>query len=193
LTAKKAAVAIFLAIVVLVGSFEVGSRAGQTRGRRLGFRQGQASYTAGALSEIEKARGQRPATHLVENLLAEPAGTASDARPIEIEGQLSSGPTRWVKGNTYIVGQEFSADRLEDALQAQEFLTQNGVPTELVRLPGGAMQLLTTQGYNRKDPTQRQMADELLAKVHRIGERYFAAGGGYRLRGYFKTRTENTW
>jgi len=62
-----------------------------------------------------------------------------------------------------------------------------------VRLPGGAIQLITKQGYNQKDSTQRQLAENLLEREHRIGREYFASGGGYRLEGYFKTLKGVTW
>jgi len=63
----------------------------------------------------------------------------------------------------------------------------------LVRLSNGATQLITTQGYNRRDPTQHQMADQLLEKTRTLGAQYYAAGGGYKLEGYFKSLKSDTW
>ncbi len=192
LTTKSASIAVFAALVVILGTFGVGRWIGEKSGFKSGYATGRESYAAGAASDIELARNQPPATHLVEGLLEERREPVGGPESASGRGGAAD-QTRWVKGNDYIVAQEFLADRRDDALRAQEFLGRRGVPTELIRLPNKRLQLMTTQGYNRKDAVQRRLGDDLLAKVHAAGEKYFSAGGGYRLKGYFKTRKGDTW
>ena len=63
----------------------------------------------------------------------------------------------------------------------------------MVIQPGGSTQLITTQGFNRKDPAQKQMASAALEELHKIGKRFYAQGGGYKLEGYFKTLKGDGW
>jgi hypothetical protein len=185
---------VFVLLVIVFGSFEVGRRFGDRMGFRRGHVAGRASYSADALSEIEAARRQPPATHLLDPLRADAAGdrAAAEALPGAPVANSSGQPT-WVRGYTYIVVQEFSAGRRRDARQAQAFLAEHDLETEIVEYPSGAIQLITTQGYNRRDPTQRRLADQLQERVHQLGAQYFAAGGGYRLEGYFKSLKGDAW
>ena len=192
-TSVTAAVALFAGLVVVLGAFELGRSSGDEDGFRQGYAAGRESYATAAMSEIEAARSQPPAASLLSGLLEEPQDNEAPADTGTDEVSAESTQPRWIRGYTYIVAQEFSPGSLGGARQAQEFLARHGVATELVRYPSGVIQLLTTQGYNHKDPAQRQMANELLKKVHTIGAEYFAAGGGYKLEGYFKTLKNDTW
>ena len=91
------------------------------------------------------------------------------------------------------MAQEFTAGHADSARQAKAFLDGRGITTELVQYPSGSVQLITTQGYNRNDPTQRRLADELLNKVRAAGAEFFAQGGGYKLEGYFKTLKQDSF
>ena len=99
----------------------------------------------------------------------------------------------WVRDQTYIVVQEFPAANVEKARHAREFLGQRGVNTELVSLNNDTTLLIATQGYNHKDPAQKRLAEQLLEKVRTIGTQYYAAGGGYKLEGYYKTLKRDNW
>ena len=63
----------------------------------------------------------------------------------------------------------------------------------MVIQPRGSIQLITTQGFNRRDAAQKQMAAAALEEVHKIGKRFYAQGGGYKLKGYFKTLKGDAW
>ncbi|MCH8146823.1 MAG: hypothetical protein IH987_02380 [Planctomycetes bacterium] len=63
----------------------------------------------------------------------------------------------------------------------------------MVIQPRGSIQLITTQGFNRRDPAQKQMAAAALEEVHKIGKLFYAQGGGYKLKGYFKTLKGDAW
>lgn len=192
-TSKTAAVAFFVAVVLLVGVFETGRRSGYNAGLGAGYQKGRASYAAQAISEIEAARSQPPATHLVSELVetAEVGPARVETVVDEKRGEL--GQPQWIRGYTYIVAQEFSPPGTAAAAKAQEFLAEHGIATASVRYDSGSIQLITTQGYNHKDPTQKRMANELLRKLHAVGAKYYAAGGGYRLDGYFKTFKGDRW
>ncbi len=188
----SAGVAVFAAMALLVVAFEVGRRSGTTDGFRRGHAAGRDSYAAEAVSEIAQARQQPPATRLVGTLLddAEAGPTASDS----VGGPSTASPrSKWIRENTYVVVQEFGVGRRGDALRAKAFLAERGIATEIVMYPRGTMQLVTAQGYDRSDSTQRQLADELKRKVREFGAAYFAGGGGYRLEGYFKTLKTEDW
>ena len=185
----------FIAAVGLIASFELGSRLGHGRGLKTGYEAGRASYAAEAASEIEVARAQPPATHLVSRLLEDPA-------PAEVPGEANRERKNarvpqtpgWIRDYTYIVAQEFTAGRLDDARQAREYLAEHGIPTAFIRgSGGGAVQLITEQGYNHGDPTQKRIAEELLKRIHDAGASYYAQGGGYKLKGYYKTLKSDTW
>ena len=94
---------------------------------------------------------------------------------------------------TYIVAQEFAPGREEDARRAGAFVGERGIAVDIVRLDGGAMQLITLQGYNHKDAAQKKLADELLKKQRAAGAEYFASGGGYKLEGYYRTLKRDKW
>ena len=192
-TSVTAAVAVFLMLAAVLATFELGSRYGFRDGLRVGHEAGRASYAAETMSEIEVARRQPPATELVGSLLE--AGPAPILPPSNAATSppATSPPTSWIRDYTYIVAQEFASGRDDDARQAREFLDKHGISTAVVRLPNGATQLITTQGYNHKDPTQKRMAQQLLEKEHRIGADYYAGGGGYRLKGYFKSLKGDAW
>lgn len=190
-SSTAAAIAVFVGMAIVLAAFELGSRSGYHDGLRVGHEAGRTSYAAEAVSEIEMARSQPAATHLVRSLLADEGAAAPD----EIGDGTIADPkeTTWIRGYTYIVAQEFAADHEEDARHAQRYLGEKGVATAAVTLPGGAIQLITSEGYNHKDPTQKRIAEQLLEKVHRIGVLYYSGGGGYRLEGYFKTLRGENW
>lgn len=199
LTSGTAAIALFAALVVIVATFAWGNHRGKQAGLRAGYESGRTSYEAATVDEIEAARNQPAATYLVGSLIEPPpgdtAGRTSDdpaAVPAETASDWGSAP-KWISGYDYIVVQEFSARNAASAEAAQEFLARYGVSAHRVEFESGAVQLITTRGFNRKDPAQRRMAGRLLKKIHTVGTEYFAAGGGYRLEGYFKTLKRDQW
>jgi len=196
-TSTTAAVALFVTMVMLVATFELGSRSGHRKGLRVGYDRGRESYAAEAIGEIEAARAQPPATHLVGNLLAEPRATPADPAPIQgaaaPTASPAAAPSGWIRGHTYIVAQEFAAERPEDAEKARAFLAEHGIETEPVPLKSGAIQLITRQGFNHADPGQKSIAAQLMEKIRSVGGKYFAGGGGYKLEGYFKALKTDQW
>lgn len=192
-TSTTAAVALFVAMAILVAAFELGSRSGHRKGLAVGYEVGRESYAADAMGEIEAARAEPPATHLVESLLDEPKLTPVEAAGSRGQAAATVAPSGWIDGHTYIVAQEFATDRPADAEKAQAFLADHGIETDLVQLRSGAIQLITMQGYNHADPSQKKIAAQLLEKIRTIGAKYYTGGGGYKLEGYFKTLKGENW
>ena len=190
-SSTAAGIDVFVGMAILLVAYEWGTGSGYADGWRIGHEDGRASYAAEAVSEIELARSQPPATHLVSGLLA--GGGAAETAELGGKAIVDPEEQTWIRGYTYIVAQEFAADREEDAGHARLFLDEKGIPTAMVTLPGGAVQLITSEGYNHKDPTQKRIAEQLLEKVRRIGAQYYADGDGYRLNGYFKTLKSENW
>jgi hypothetical protein len=214
-TSLTAAIALFAVAIVLIGAFALGRQSGDRQGFKRGYDAGRVSFGAGPASEVDAARSQPPATHVVSGLLEDtkegPSKPGKAALPrttketppkttvsADLAVPASEAPTearqaKWIRGHTYVVAQEFAAGRADDAGRAQEFLAQNGVAAEVVRNRSGAIQVIAAQGYDRDNPTQREMADQLLKKVQALGAKYFAAGGGYKMQGYFKTLKGDSW
>lgn len=189
LTSTRAAIALFLGLTTLLIAFEIGNR----RGFDDGVIAGRASYTAETASEIDLAREQKPATHIVAGLLDDLVGTEPATQVVGKTDSATGAKTSWIRDYTYIVAQEFSSGQPESAREARAFLAKHGVETAMVIQPGGSIQLITTQGFNRRDAAQKKMAATALEEVHKIGERFYAQGGGYKLKGYFKTLKGDGW
>ncbi len=187
-----AAGVVFVFLVVLLGLFEWGRQSGLADGKRLGFAQGRASYEADAMDEIQQARMQPASTHLVESLLRD-AEKPGAGKLNEAPDPSGKSQPKWVRGFTYVVAQEFSAGSDGDAERARDFLLDHGVPTAVVALPTGGIQLITIQGYNHYDRSQKQLGEKLLEKVQGVGTMYYAEGGRYRFDGYFRTLKKNAW
>ena len=192
-TSMTAAVAVFTALAMVVAAFELGGHLGFRDGVRIGHEAGRNSYAAETLSDIEAARREPPATYLVSNLMDSPPENGGSLKETSAREAGSGGQPQWIRDYTYIVAQEFAADRLDNVEPAREFLAKHGILTTTVRLANGAVQSITTQGYNHKDPTQKRVAERLLEKEHQVGAKYYAAAGGYRLKGYFKTLKGDGW
>lgn len=197
LTSVTSAIALFIGLVVLFGIYELGRQSGRRIGFQAGHAAGRVSSANEMATDVEAARAQPPATHIVSGLLKEPttktASRSGAAPSTSGSPAASAGSTAWLTGYTYVVAQEFAPGRDEDARRAQEFLVQHGIETERVNLANGATLLVTRQGYNHKDVGQKQQSDQLLQKVRSVGAKYFAAGGGYKLEGYFRTRKAEGW
>lgn len=192
-TSYSGAITLFIVLIVLAGTYEFGRTRGQRLGFTTGYDSGKSSFVADTMNEIESARKQPPATHVVRSLMTspdknKPRKTITSKPSIAIEGTA-----HWVRGFTYIVAQEFGRDYKQHADRAQLFLSDHDVDSAKIVLPNGSVQLITIQGFNRSDETQRMMADQLLDKIHKIGTQYFSSGGGYRLQGYFKTLKNDSW
>jgi len=209
LTPVTAAVAVFLVCLVGMAGFVIGERRGDKAGFVRGYGSARESLAAGAGDAVETARNQPPATQLVTSLLEDspdrvvPKGRMGEASAVRLTpaGNLGGSAatvgavpaTGWVRDFTYIVAQEFTSGREEDARRARAFLGERGIAADIVRLDGGAIQLITLQGYNHKDPAQKKLADELLKKQRAAGAEYFASGGGYKLEGYYRTLKRDQW
>jgi len=187
LSARSGAVLLFVGTMLLVTSFVVGRSSGREAGLRAGFERARASQTAETPSEIELARAQPAVSDLVQDLLPDAAAHRQQAVV------SSASKPQWIRGHTYVVAQEFRKGYEADARAAQDFLARQGIPTAVVRFPSGSLQLITTQGFDRGDASQRKMAEKLLAKVHGAGKKYYASGGRYKLEGYFRKLTAQSW
>lgn len=188
LSSVGVAVVVFIALVALLGSYEFGRRRAADLAFASGYDRGREHYVAQAASEIEVARQQTPARHLIQGLLLSPPGADSAT-----DEAAKTSKTSWVRGHTYVVAQEFPSGYEEDAVRAQTYLARNGIAVELIRYPSGSIQLITRQGYNRTDPAQGVLADRLRDRVQEVGVAFFASGGRYRLEGYFRTLKGDRW
>ncbi len=190
LTSFSAAVVVFVVLVAALGAFELGRNLGGKAGFQRGVVAGRSSYEAKANDDIEAARRKPANTKLVEDLLLESSKPAAGQA---VTSGLDVKRAALIRGHTYIIVQEFTAGHEADVDRTKAFLAERGVETERIALTSGSVQLVTTQGYNRSDPTQSTLADQLLKKVKSIGKSYFADRGGYRLEGYFKTLKSDSW
>jgi hypothetical protein len=205
LTPFTAAIGMFVIGLLVLGAIFVG----QKRGEKAGVQRALSASLepdGGGVDAVETVREQPPASHLVESLLAantKPALPRDNERPVRksepaaktpAPAELPAGPRHgWVRDYTYIVTQEFTAGRDDDARRAREFLEARGFPAQIVKLDSGALQLITLEGYNHKDAAQKKKADDILKKERAVGAEYFASGGGYKLEGYYKTLKRDQW
>lgn len=194
LTVKSGAVAAFVLLIVAIGLYAGGRNSGRAAGRE----EALASVAKLPTSELEQVRNSPPKPQVVQDLLAAvpPAATPAPGGATQVPPRRPASATpkvSWVKGNTYIVVQEFAAGQIDEAKRAQEYLDQHGIGTAIIGSNNGPMSLTTTEGHNRKDAVQTAASDELLKRVHSVGEKYFQAGGRFRLKGYFKTLKGDSW
>jgi hypothetical protein len=198
------AAATIAALLVLAGiAYKLGTSVGYDDGLRDGFRSGQEAYLADTRDEILTARNGPPQKELIGDLRRQPGvgGTGDVASTASTEAELEPLPGEagspadlvWVRGNTYVVVQEFAPSSGDDVLLSREFLAERGVETAIVRLSDGWSRLITVQGFNRRDETQSRLADELLARVQELGTGYWQAGGRYKFEGYFKLLKGDSW
>lgn len=202
-TSFSAAIAIGSVMLLAIAAYKLGSNTGFNRGQRSGFVAGQQAYLAETYDEIQAARSRPPQPELIQSL--QPGADEQPAEPQPAMASVETGshepapretgsraPT-WVQGNTYVVVQNFSAAREEDVLRSQAFLAQHGVETAIIQRDSGRTQLVTVQGFNRRDEAQNRLANELLERVRQVGKLYWEAGGRYKFEGYFKLRKGDTW
>lgn len=185
-----------LACLLLI-AYAVGSKFGRQQGLDQGFLNGKQATQAAALDEIGQARAQPPTLGIFDGVgdspvqPVEPRPAASRVRSDPMDPPAGLG---WVKGYTYVVVQDFRTDAQADAQHASRFLADSGVETVVLELSGDwKYRLVTTQGFNRDDPVQRKLAGKYLSRVRKLGQTYFEAGGRYRLEGYFKKLTSQSW
>ncbi len=189
LTSVTAAGAIFLLLAIFTAAYIVGARSGDRAGFQRGYDAARAAALPAEADEITMARALPAAAHLLDPLKA---ANAPREEPKQRPAPVVTPATGWVKDLTYVVVQEFPAGAIQKAHDARQFLAQRGVPAEVVTVAGG-VHLITAQGYNHKDPAQKKLAEQLLSKVRTIGAQYYAAGGGYKLEGYYKTLKRDSW
>lgn len=197
LTSASAAMVLFFVVLLVTAAMVSGRRSGLKEGHRVGYEAGRAAFAAELDDEIDDVRRQPPQPALIAALTdsderrSVPANEPESSSAVPAQGNRDSGS--WVPGHTYVVVQEFSPSAAADATPAREFLAQHGIFATPVRYPSGAIQLITDQGYNHRDPGQKRLAEQLLDKVRSVGTKYFALGGGYKLEGYFKTLKAEEW
>lgn len=198
LTTLGATALISTLVILVAGTYEIG----RERGFNVGHREGKAWFQADAMDDIEAARAGPAQSGVIGSLLTESNGAsdpAGDPSTELVQAELGSFggavPTTpvWVRGNTYILVQNFLPSSGRDVDRAKEYLAQHGVETSIIGQPGSHRQLVTTQGYNHRDADQKALNEKLRQRVHAIGDKYFSAGGGYKLEGYFKTLTKDSW
>ncbi|HNQ24345.1 MAG TPA: hypothetical protein PKK06_14760 [Phycisphaerae bacterium] len=183
----SAGVTVGVILLVVAGAYQLGHRSGYHEG----YAAGSAAYEARAVDEIDSATRRSPdegsavGRYAVSPSSQSLPGVGGDEAVSDVNGQVFLP----VPGNTYIVVQEFAQGRLEDAAHAQEFLKAQGVDTVLLRQRSGALQVLTTEGFNRKDAAQKAASEQLWQRVRALGDAYRAAGGRYGLQGYLMTYT----
>ena len=195
-TSYGAAIAMFLVLVVLSAAFTLGQRSGVRSGYQMALEQSRASVDG--QDELEAARHAQAVPGLVAPLLEHVPGTVVE-QPVKLASKTPSpvekpafGPT-WQRDHTYVVAQEFTAPKMQDAVVAQSYLSKHGIDATMIPQSGGGVWLMTLQGYNHKDPMQKKQSDQLLEKIRSVGKSYYAQGGGYKMEGYFKTLKGDRW
>jgi len=173
------------------GRRSVAGSAGRTSGAgsansRLAARS---NVPSGSAEGSDRRSANRKSTHrdLPVTLMAQPPSSVSsgDAK--------AASSTTWVKGLTYVVVQSFRSDALEDAKKAQAFLSQQGIEAEIIAKSKKPIRLIATQGFDRKNKTQKDLASRFLKRIRTIGKSYPKVGGRYKLEGYLATLTNESW
>lgn len=211
LTSTLAAVGLFGLAALMVVTAWVGYGLGHRAGKQKGFVAGRRSVEAEVEDEIQAARMQPVTEGLFDRIGPSPlipagggeepqtaaaaAGGSEPPKPAPVkEAPAPPEPSGWIKGHTYVCVQEFERDALEDARRAQEFLRQNRIETAIVDRAGTRNYwLLTRQGFDCDDPSQKKLAEDYRDRIRRLGESYFKSGGRYRLEGYLAKRTRDSW
>jgi hypothetical protein len=192
---KLSAGLVFAGLVVIFGG---AYRLGSSVGASAGYESGRRSYEAATVATIEEARQQPVNEELVSSLRTASSAPVTGSRPTsgvspDSASRTVGAPPAWVKGNTYVVVQEFRPDSGNDVWIAQGFFAEQGLATSVVTRSSGHLWLVTTEGYNYGDPAQKQLGKVLSQRVRDIGKAYQQAGGRYACEGYERTLTGDSW
>jgi len=204
------AATLFVFILSLLLAYGLGTRQGEHRGLQKALAVQNSPAEKSNPDDIATVRELRPSPDLIKDIAAgtqRPAPqTANPGRePISLSAQEkdnrpSTAPVRqerpavsWVKDDTYIVAQEMPAAAMASAQAAQEFLARGGVQTTIVKPNDRTLLLMTTHGYNHKDAAEKRHSEQLLERIRALGTEFYAAGGGYKLEGYFRTLKRDSW
>lgn len=202
LTSRGAGVAVFALLLVCCIALATGHWIGRQSGLADGRKQGRDSVETESRDAVARARDSQPAPRLFDGVGESPVRLTAvpqqrpqqaPARPAPVTESSAAASVGWVKGYTYIVVQNFRGDAQQDAERAQEYLSQRGIESAVVRNPQRGFKLVATQGFDWSDPAQKKAADRYLEKIRNIGKTYFASGGRYELKGYFQTLTSDNW
>lgn len=181
LTSGAAAAVLFLAVALLALAYLGGERVGVGRGEAAGFAKGKSWYEVKVADEIARARLGPVNPSLTQGL------AASSTVALPISGDTAQGVERvevatsrtWVQGNNYVVVQTFKADALQDAEIVKEYMAQNGIETAIISQGNSSHKVITVQGFNLRDSTQKELANRFMTKIRGIGRRFRQAGGRY--------------
>ncbi|MBI1826720.1 MAG: hypothetical protein HY287_17660 [Planctomycetes bacterium] len=196
-----AAIVLFLFSLSLLLAFGWGARRGETRGLQRGLAaQSQASDPV-RQDEISAVRERKPSSELIKDIAVGPQNPVIQAsKPVIAPKELPAHSTaqeqaapNWVKDRTYIVAQEMPASAMASAQTAQEFLVRGGVQTTIIKPNDRTLLLVTTHGYNHKDGAEKHQSEQLLDRIRALGTEFYAAGGGYKLEGYYRTLKRDAW
>lgn len=187
---RMAAAAVAAGVVLAAaGVYRVGS----SLGAAAGFEEGRRSYEAATVATIEQAKRQPVNEEVVGPLRSGSAAPSRGETSPPAAAPRTTVTASWVKGNTYIVVQEFRPDSGNEAYVAQGFFAEQGVPTAVVKRSSGHLWLVSTEGYNYGDPAQKQLGKVLAQRVRDVGKAYQQAGGRYACEGYERTLTGDSW
>jgi len=193
---------VFVLVVAVGAAYYIGQSRGLKKGQEQGYQAARRTIEQQALDDIAKARNAHPDPNVFADLptnpvepnraaaltgQVDPPGTPSDTQPASTPA--TGQPTTWIKGQTYIVVQEFLDTDLDQAHRAQQFLAQNGVATTLFTASGQSKyryRLVTQKGFNTDDPVQKKLCNRFHEKIRKLGKRFVEAGGRYDLQGYQK-------
>ena len=201
LTQRSATIIVGIAGIVLAGACLIAYRLGETRGKE----KARVAVDGGLHGELEQRRSSTPTRNLFEGIGDDPTiafagaeGGGSAPAPVAVvDGSYEAPDEPWVPGYNYVVVQDFKSDARGDAIEARDFLAENGLRCVILEMDQASnyrYRLITVTGFNLDDTAQRVSADGCLDKVRRIGRAYSESGGRYDFQSaYFKKLTGDRW
>jgi hypothetical protein len=179
------AMALFVAVVILAGTFALG--------RHLGYDSGwQAAENQALLAaddEFREIREQPPSPGVLQDL--DVVTQTVTQEHVRQQRAAHAGQVGFIDDLNYVWIETFA--NKSDATAAREFLNDNDIASVIIE-NGGKWVLVSKEGFDYRLPEEKAACQQLGVRIRDVGQQYLQAGGRYGFKCYAKKKVPgSTW